>query len=196
MMPAFLSWGTLFGLIILSYFFPVLVAYFLLAFDVYWLLLVLYLGIHLVASYQKLQENIKIDWQKELVELKTASDRPHWQDIYHLLVLPTVNESIEILKSCFDSLIKDGYPTDKLIVVLALEGRAGESAIERAETIKKLYGHKFKEFIYTIHPDGIVGELKGKGANQAWAAKQVKKEIIDPKNIKNKFIMAITTIIF
>ncbi|MEK7067690.1 MAG: glycosyltransferase family 2 protein, partial [Patescibacteria group bacterium] len=38
-------------------------------------------------------------------------------------------------------------------------------------------------WLLTVHPDGIVGELKGKGANQAWAARAVQKEIIDKTGI-------------
>ena len=58
-MPGALSWVTLLGLLILSYFKPVFVAFFIIAFDVYWLLLVLFLGIHLIVSYRKLKKNLK-----------------------------------------------------------------------------------------------------------------------------------------
>lgn len=178
-LPGTLSWGTLIGLIILSYFQPTWVAYFLLAFDVYWLLLVFYLGIHLVVSYRKLKENVKVDWNKKLRELVPVEGRPSWEEITHLLILPTAFESIDIIQSCVKSVVDDGYPTDRMIVVLAMEGRAGDEAIERAKAIEQEFGAKFKRFIYTVHPDGIENELKGKGANQAWAAKIVKEKIID-----------------
>ncbi|MFH0923784.1 MAG: hypothetical protein V1825_03545, partial [Candidatus Falkowbacteria bacterium] len=61
--PGFLSWTTLLSLLILSYFQPVWVAYFIIAFDVYWLLRVVYLAIHLIASYRRLKNNVKIDWR-------------------------------------------------------------------------------------------------------------------------------------
>lgn len=181
-LPGFLSWSTLIILITMSYFYPVWVAYFLLAFDVYWLLLVLYLGIHLVASYRKMIDNTSINWNEKLKTLKISPDRPSLDDIYHIIILPTYNEDLEILRTCFKSLINDGYSTEKMIVVLAIEERAGSEAVERAEAIKKDYAHKFKEFIYTIHPDGLEGELKGKGANQAHAGKILKETIIDAKN--------------
>lgn len=179
MLPGFLSWGTLLGLIILSYFLPVWVAYFLLAFDVYWLLLVMYLAIHLIASYRKLKENIVIDWNKVLREMPPQAGRPAWPEIWHLVILPTYNESLEVIRPSFNALVNDGYPTDRMIVVLATEERGGPEAQARAQQVKQEFGHYFGHFLITVHPDNIEGELKGKGANQAYAGQVVKEQIID-----------------
>ncbi len=53
----------------------------------------------------------------------------------------------------------------------------------RAEKVRARFADKFGRFFITFHPDGLVGELKGKGANQAWCARRVKEEIIE----KEKF---------
>ncbi len=183
--PGFLSWATLLILISLSYFKPVWVAYFLIAFDVYWLLLVFYLGIHLIASYYQMKRNMKIDWEKECKKLD-------WQDYLHLVILPTYKEGLEILRPSFESLVRDGYPTEKMIVVLAVEERGGPDALARAEIIKEEFGPKFRNFLISVHPDGIPGEIKGKGANQAWAAKEVKAAIIDPEKLDyDKIIVSV-----
>jgi hypothetical protein len=187
-LPGFLSWATLLILIILSYFRPVGVAYFIIAFDVYWLLLVLYLGIHLVASYKTLKKNTAIDWHRKCLELKpeeikTDTGIKSWEEIIQLIILPTYNESADIIRSSLNGLVASGYPPEKMIVALGIEERAGQEAVNRAEIIKKEYGSRFKNFTITSHPDGIIGELKGKGANQSWIAKQVKKEIVDPQNL-------------
>jgi cellulose synthase/poly-beta-1,6-N-acetylglucosamine synthase-like glycosyltransferase len=189
--PGFLSWATLLVLIVLSYFKPVWVAYFIIAFDVYWLLLVFYLGVHLLVSYKKLKQNSKVDWEKKCKELPSptvgcGAPSPadiSWEEVIHLVILPTYNESLDVIKSSFEGLVNDGYPTDKMIVVLATEERAGAEAQVRARAIEKEYGDKFRDFLITIHPGEIAGELKGKGANQAWAAREVKKKIIDAQNL-------------
>jgi hypothetical protein len=69
-----------------------------------------------------------------------------------------------------------------MIVVLAMEERVGQSAHEKAKIIEKEFGYYFRKFFVSFHPD-IEGELKGKGANQAYAGKLVKKEIIDKEGI-------------
>jgi len=176
-LPAFLSVATLLLLIVFSYFQPVFVAYFIILFDIYWLLLVVYLSIHLFYAYSRMMKNIKIDWKDKCQNIKS------WDEIIHLIIFPTYNEPAEVILPSFQALIDDGYPTDKMIVVLATEEREGRKAALKAEYIKNIFGNKFRDFLVTIHPDNINGELKGKGANQAWAAKTVKERIIDKENL-------------
>ncbi|MBU0722456.1 glycosyltransferase family 2 protein [Patescibacteria group bacterium] len=182
-LPGFLSWATLIILFIFSAIKPVWVAYFIIAFDIYWLLFVIYLGIHLFAAYLSMKKNIKIDWRKKCEELPAdLVNNLKWQDMIHLVIFPTYNESMEIIRPSFQALIDDGYPTDKMIMVLAIEERAGEKAKQRAQIIEREFADKFKHFLITVHPNNIAGEIKGKGANQSWAARVVKQEIIDKFN--------------
>jgi hypothetical protein len=181
--PAAFSWGTLLGLIAFSFFYPVFVSYFIIAFDVYWLLLVLYLGIHLIAAYRDMRANMKIDWKQQ------CESTPGWEDIIHLIVFPTYNESLDVIRPSFQALVDDGYPTKKMILVLAIEERAGQEARERADIIEKEFAHYFRSFMITVHPADIEGELKGKGANQAWAAREVKEKLIDKEDLDYDKIM-------
>ncbi len=193
MLPGVLSWGTLLTLIILSWLKPVWVAYFIIAFDIYWLLLVFYLGLHLISSYRKVKRNLKKDWEQMTKDLVNNPKCEHedclakkgvsYKDIKHLVIMPAYSESYEILKQVFDSLADDNFPKENMIIVLSLEERSGLDAKERGEKIKKEFGDKFGKFLLTYHPDNIPGELKGKCANQAWAAREVKREIIDKEQI-------------
>jgi hypothetical protein len=186
-LPGLFSWATLIVLFIFSWLEPIWVAYFIIAFDVYWLLLVIYLGLNLFVAYLKMEKNVKVDWRKKCEELTAASfekgivrgDGLNWSEIIHLIIFPTYNEGLAVIRPSFEALLKDGYPTDKMIVVLAVEERAGPTAKERACLIKQEFGANFKHFLVTVHPDNIVGELRGKGANQAWAARQAKAQIVD-----------------
>ena len=199
MLPAILSIGTLVILVVFSYFKPVWIAYFLIAFDVYWLLQVIYMAMYLVSSYRKVQANVKVDWQSLCLALSPddsslpadclAKQGLKSSDLYQLIILPTYNEDLQIVRSALNSLLSDGFPTEQMIVAVAMEERGGAAAHERAEAIKAEYTSKFGRFIITFHPDGIEGEIKGKGANQAWCGKQVKTEIIDKENIPYDHIL-------
>ena len=181
-LPGFLSWATLLALLFLSYLKPIFVAYFIIAFDVYWLLLVVYLGIHLVVSYYQLKKNSMINWREKCENLKKEEINgvaDNWRDIWHVVVMPAYNESLEVMRPSFQSLLDDGYPPEKMIVLFAVEERGGLEMAERARIIEKEFGSRFGKFLLVFHPDGIVGELKGKGSNQAWAGKKLKEEIID-----------------
>src|SRR3989338_6195465 len=176
-LPAALSGGTLVALTLLSWLKPAGVAYFIIVFDVYWLLLVLFLILHLISAYRALTKNKTINWQAKCRAI------PGWQEVCHLVILPVYNESKDIITASLRALIDDGYPADKLTVVLAVEERAGEEQIHNCRRIESEFKDKFGYWLLTVHPDGIAGELKGKGANQAWAARAAQKEIIDKAGI-------------
>jgi len=189
-LPGALSWLTLLGLIILSGLEPVWVAVFLILFDIYWLLQVLYLAIHLLSSYRRLKIGSSTDWVKacqalpegNFTVLSSGDERVFsatWQDFYQLIILPTYNESLELVSSTVEAIATDPYPKDRQIVVLAIEARAGEQALSNAQQIAAKYGSQFKKFLITIHPDNIPGEIKGKGANQAYAAREARRLVID-----------------
>jgi hypothetical protein len=203
-LPGALSLITIFGLIIFSYFKPVWVAYFIIAFDVYWLLLVIYMAIFLITSYLRLKHGLRTDWRKKCEDLVSKNFEPDvapdsltkqgllWTDLWQLIILPTYNEEIEIIKSALDSLVNDGFPTSQMIIALAMEERGGEEAKKRAVLIREEYQNKFKHFIITWHPDGIEGEIKGKGANQAWCVREVKRDLINPLNLdRNKILISV-----
>ena len=173
--PGALSWLTILGVIFLSWQRPVWIAFFIICFDIYWFLKTLFLSFHQQASFKKIKENLKVDWLKKLDELPAQN----WEDIYHLIILPVYKEGLEVVQSTFQALANSKYPLDKLIVVLATEKRAGEQAQEVARAIKKEFGSKFFRFLITVHPEGIEGELAGKGSNETWAGRIAKKEVID-----------------
>lgn len=197
-LPGFLAWGTIIGLIIFSYFQPVGTAIFIILFDIYWLFLVLFLGIHLISSFRIMKRYLGVDWKKRCEELGnkditmpvTGIIRSiNWQDLWHVIIIPTYGESATVLRSNLDGLINSGYPVEKLIVVLATEAREGEEGKQRAEIIKSEYSNRFETFLVTTHPDDIVGELKGKGANQAFAAGELKRLVIDERGLDYDLIL-------
>jgi hypothetical protein len=163
MLPGFLSLATLIGLLIVCAWKPVWAAYFLIAFDVYWLLQVIFLAIYLIAGYSLLNKNRKINWITKLEELKNTGGQ-NYEKVYQLVVLPTYNEDYSIIKTCLEGLINDGWPLDRMIVVLGLEGRAGEEAILKGQKAMQEFAPKFFKFLVTVHPDGVEGEIKGKGS--------------------------------
>ena len=74
---------------------------------------------------------MKKDWLKELKSKKS------WKDIYHIIILPTYKESKEIIEESIDSLLKSDYPKEKMVIVLAVEQRAGQIFGENAKYIAK-----------------------------------------------------------
>jgi len=188
-LPGALSWATILIVIIFSWQKPIWVAFFIITFDIYWLLKTLFLSFHQQSSFKKMKENLGINWIERLNKLKKIKPSKRnlipklvhkdWLDIYHLIILPMYKESIEVVRPTLQALVSSKYPSNKFIVILAIEERAGELAQEIAKEIQREFSDNFFRFLITTHPKDISGELAGKGANETWAGRKAKKEIID-----------------
>jgi hypothetical protein len=60
--PGATSWGVITGMIFLSFFFPMIAAVIIIAFDLYWLLRLFYMNLFLVLSYMVLSAEKDTDW--------------------------------------------------------------------------------------------------------------------------------------
>ena len=176
-LPGALAWFTILGVIFFSWYRPIWMAIFIITFDVYWVLKTIYFSVHLRASYKQMKKNIEIDWMSKVKQQKD------WQRIYHLLILPFYKEPFEVIEKTLQALIDSDYPKDKMIIVLGAEERAGDQIQEIIKKAEKKFGKEFYKLITTIHPEGIPGEMAGKGSNSTWMTRHVKKEIIDPLKI-------------
>ena len=186
MLPGVLSWLTIFFLLLFSWLLPFWVAIFIIAFDVYWLFKTIFLSLHMRSSFKKMKANLKKNWLKELDSVVIGSEilaGVKWQEIYHLVLLPMYQESFEVVRAGFLSLVKANYPLEKIIVVLSVEENGGESAFDIAQKMEKEFGNSFFKFLITKHPAGIAGEMAGKGSNDTWAIKEAKNKIIDELKI-------------
>ncbi len=187
MLPGVLAWGTLVVMILASKFLPTPVAIFIILFDTYWLLKTIHFILHIHSGFSEMRKNLTINWLAKLKELNQP-----WEDVYHLIIFPMYKEPYLVAKESFDSLIKTNYPLDKFIVVLATEGQVGNEAKETAGRIEREYGSKFFKFLTTTHPSNLEGEIPGKGSNETWAGREVKRLIIDPLKIPYEKIMVST----
>ncbi len=103
-------------------------------------------------------------------------NRPY-RDFYHMVIIPFVDESFEVLDSTISALSEVQYPKDRIILVLASEERAGDAAQVTARKISEKYGNLFFRTFTTIHPDGLPDEIKGKSANASYAVKSLLPEL-------------------
>ena len=203
-LPGFLSWSALFLLILLSWWQPLWVAIFIIAFSIFWFFRTIYFSFYLWSGYQKMKKNEAINWLEKLKtpdneisdneSLKTSGVEgvkglKNWIDIYHLIIFPMYKEPLGVVRGTFQALKNIDFPKDKIIVVLATEERAGESAQEVAKAIKQEFGDKFFRLLITCHPANLPGEIAGHGSNDAWAIKKAKEKIIDPLKIPYKNII-------
>jgi hypothetical protein len=176
MFPGTLTWGTLLGTVALSYFAPMVAALFIIAFDLYWLLKTAYLSFHLHHNYKRVKENLATDWSKKLSGLP-------YTHLYHLILLPFHSESSPVIEDTLRSLTNANYDKSKFIIVLAAEESGGSEAVARANQAALKFKNEFGNFIVTIHPSNVPGELAGKGSNISYATEQTRVQVLDAKHI-------------
>jgi len=195
MLPGICSWLTLILMVVVSWQWPVAAAIFIIVFDTYWLIKTIYFSWHAAYSSKKTREYLKKNWLRELKNLpkeKYNVNVTDWRDIYHLVILPMVDEPYAVVASTFQALSSVNYPLDRFIVVLATEERAQDKIQTTIEKVQQEFGKNFKHFLITVHPKDIVGEIAGKGANETWAGRQAKALIIDQFQIPYDHILVST----
>lgn len=187
MLPGLASWIFLIGGVYVSYKSPVIIAVFIIIFDIYWMVKVFYITVFAIFGYRRMKIWEGIDWLSKCRELQgvrdeTTSQEIEFENIYQLIILPTYKEELEVLRTTLDCILDSNYPKEKMIIVVAFEERAGEEALSRAKILEELYADKFFAYLTTIHPDGIEREAKVKGANASWAAEEARL-FLDEKGI-------------
>jgi len=180
--PGFLVWGTFIASIVLSFFQPLWVIYFAIVFDIYWLTRISYFIFWMFIGWFRYRREAKVDWFGQLQRTRG------WQDIYHVIFLPTYKEGLEVIETTFQGLQDCHYPKDKFIVVLAGEERDKENFTKYSKIIKEKYDNKFFRLLVTLHPKDLPGEIDGKGSNSHWAGHRA-KELIDGLKLDYKKII-------
>lgn len=227
--PGLTSWVVLISPILLSLVWPVAVAYFIIAFDLFWLLKSFRMSLGLVEGYNLLKKSEKINWRSRLAELEDIESTHEAKlknlqklskrgvfarsrskiakadyerinqifeqratmikpsDIYHVIITAVYNESLDVLRPSLEAILKSDFDSKKVIFVLAYEQRGGEQTAKNAGILEREFAKKFGGYLSICHPDGIKGELQGKGANITYAGRIVKdylkEQSIEPENV-------------
>ncbi len=114
--------------------------------------------------------------RRELETLaKSGASVPRSSEIFHLVIFPILRESKEIIEPGIQSLVGQKFPPQRILVVYAVEERVAQKIKEQAFQIQKGYRRHFLDFLVVVHPDGLPGEARVKGANTTYAAKEAAK---------------------
>ncbi|MCH8049161.1 glycosyltransferase family 2 protein [Patescibacteria group bacterium] len=175
-LPGFLIWATFFLAIFTSFFAPAIAVIFIIIFDLYWTLRVLYFLFYVIASYRRYKKTLKTDWYAQIRTLQ------NWQRVYHVVMLPTYKEELSILRTTLASLLKSHYPSHRFIVVVGGEEADQENFQRHIQALRQEFDGKFAKLLFTIHPRGLPGEIPGKGSNLKWMAQKLQR-VIDAMGI-------------
>ncbi|MCL2869529.1 hypothetical protein FWF48_01835 [Candidatus Saccharibacteria bacterium] len=149
-------------------------------------------------SYEKLRDKPSHSYlhgqHLENLRLMAAAEEgyfPKPSQIYNAVIIATYNEGIEVLAPTIDTVVDTDYPNDHIILILAYEGRGGAKTAAIAKELTKRYKGVFFDFFAVKHPDGLPNEVRGKGGNITYAAKELQK-YLDKKGMKYSDVIVTT----
>ena len=181
-LPGALTWLAITSPIWLSFALPFAVAYLLLIADAYWLFTSWRISAQVLIGYRRYKKVLAQDWLSNL-----KRDFPGSTDqYYHLIVLPTYKESMEILSPAFEAVANSTYPKKKIFLAVGFEAWADQIQVENVIKSLNKYKSKIAGVFTTIHELGE-DEVKGPGSNRNLmiknAVKELKKMGIKPSSV-------------
>jgi len=185
--PGFLTWMMLLMPVWLGITAPKIASFILTFLSIYWIYMALTHAIGLIKGYKRYKKEVEINWYEKCKKLDFKKLPNHetlpenLDKTKHLLLIPTVNESFEILNDSIGAITKANYPMENIVLAIGTEEIGRDQVSDVIRRLKEKYGEKLPRILHYIHPKGIPGEIVGVASpNRAWAAKhaveQLKKE--------------------
>lgn len=175
LVPGFIAWSLILSPVWGSFFFPHIVAYSILFFDVYWLYKSFSLAVTSYIASKKIKEAEKVNW------LSKTRGQKHYRKVNHIVIIPNYKESLHKLRESIASIANQTFPKKQIYVILAMEEREQE-AKHKAEALINEFRNTFGDIFATYHPD-VLGEVKGKSSNQAYAGRAAYEKLVESKKI-------------
>ncbi len=203
MLPGILSWSILLLPFVLSPFYPDVVVFFVIAYLLLWFVKSLGMDIRAMQGFHTIQEHMKLNWTGMLDDLEHSVIQPRsdifpkWHaanlerlkatpcpvkpsEIIHAVIIACYNESREVLEPTIQAVLAEHYDMQKVILVIAYEGRDGAKSEKAALELKEKYGKQFMHTMAFKHPL-TEGEIRGKGGNITYAARHLETYLAEQK---------------
>lgn len=141
----------------------------------------------------------KINWTNSLISskneylnlLESGSKYANPKNVFNVAIFATYNESSDVLKRSLACLRDCGWDMKNLVITVSQEARAGDDFnaklrseifdldwiagfyLDEPENVEniKIDPQKLNVW-FTQHPDGLIGEIKGKASNEDWGARR------------------------
>ncbi|MBK8027845.1 MAG: hypothetical protein IPK19_42350 [Chloroflexi bacterium] len=176
-LPGCLTWLSLLLSVVGAVAFPRTLLLFAVALALYSALRFALAGIANVIGLRKIKQWEATNW-RDLYRQTAPPDALAWDDVHHVVIIPNYKEPENILRKTLDCLAAQYEAQRRMTVVLAMEA-SEETSIAKAEMLIKEYAGAFAHIYYTVHPRGLPSEMQCKSANEAWAARWVRRQLVD-----------------
>lgn len=108
-----------------------------------------------------------------LLSVVEGKNEPKPSEVYHAVVMVAYDEGLETLTPSIQAVQATTFPNERIIFVLGYEERGGAEMEQTAKVLAEEFQGVFKKFLLVKHPDGVRGEIVGKGPNLTYAAENL-----------------------
>lgn len=213
-LPGFLSYSLLVLPFLLTFINVTFAVFFILLYLLIFFTRAVGYSVRAISGYYTMKHHLKLNWVGlcEDVDKKNVTnekfERPSWhlknlkflpkrkydispKDLYHAVIIATVNESREVLEPTIQAIINSKVNLKKTLLIIAYEERAGLPTKKRVDELIKEYKEYFLVAKAIKHPKDIENEVIGKGSNITFAGKEL-ANIVSKKNIDPKTVLVTT----
>nr|MBP7927798.1 hypothetical protein [Patescibacteria group bacterium] len=156
-----LTWLLFFSPIWLGLIAPEIIIFYITFLTIYWSYLAFKHSYGIIVGYKKYREEMATDWLAEYKALDfnvlpEKDTLPASKDSLGFFVLiPVVNESENILRDSFNSLLAQTLDLKQILLVYTVEERYASEIIARIHTVTDEHKSKFADILTFVHPAGI-----------------------------------------
>lgn len=185
-LPGALTWIALTSPIWLSFTLPFAVAYLILLADIYWMFTAFKIAGLIYVGYNRMQNAKKQNWIE-----KIKQDFPNdWQNYYHLFLVPTYTEGLEIIAATFEGIANSKFPKEKILLGIGFEAWDNQERVAEIRQYLEKNAHKIGGVFITVH-ELQEGEIKGPATNRNCIVRNAVKELVK-RGIKPNQVLATT----
>ena len=105
-----------------------------------------------------------------------------WEDVRHVVIIPNYKESESKLRQTLTAMAATDGARENVIPILAMEGAEPGAAL-KAQVLLAEFAGPFYDLLVTYHPYGLLGEVRGKSSNEAWAARDAVAELVERRGL-------------
>ncbi len=197
-LPGVLTWSIFILPFVLAFVAPHVLIFIFITYILLWFVKSVGMLVRNFQGLKRMEEFKKLDWRAMTEDLQSgvvSENRvaPKWHgenlrfvktmkpdDVYHAIVIAAYNETKEVLEPTIQSVLESNYDMKKVILVMAYEGRDGAQSEKAVLELAKEYGNHFAHTLTAKHPLNPK-EVRGKGGNITYAARELEKYLEDKK---------------
>jgi hypothetical protein len=187
--PGILAWTALGLCIVFAIVVPHIMLVIAAALALYSMLRFLLAGIATIMGTRRIRRWQQMNW-RYLYQQTLCDGTLAWDSVHHVILIPNYQEDVAVLRASLRRLSQASVAS-QMTIVLAMEERENNAA-DKGRTLCEEFAPLFAGIELTLHPDGLPGEIRCKSSNQAWAARQIRRKLIEGQGVSPEHIVVTT----